>query len=168
MKIRNSVHEDIDIILQFYAAATDFQKSKAMVSWSRFDSQLIETEIRDKRQWKMIVDNKIACVWAITESDPQIWGERNTSPALYLHRIAINPAFRGRNLVFDIVAWARVFAKERCLQYIRMDTVGENHGLISHYKKCGFDFLGLSKLEDTVGLPAHYHKATVSLFQMHI
>ena len=70
--------------------------------------------------------------------------------------------------MFDIVAWAKIFAKERSLQYIRMDTVGENHGLISHYKKCGFDFLGLSKLEDSVGLPAHYYKATVSLFQMSI
>ena len=72
MKIRNSVLENIDIILQFYVAATDFQKSKAIVSWLRFDSQLIKTEIQEKRQWKMIVDNKIACVWEIIESDPQI------------------------------------------------------------------------------------------------
>ena len=127
---------------------------------------MIENEIREKRQWKMIVNNKIVCVWAITESDPQIWGEKNSAPALYLHRIATNPDFRGRILEFDIVAWAKVFAKERNLEYIRMDTVGENQALISHYKKCGFDFLGLSKLEDTSGLPAHYHKATVSLFQM--
>ena len=168
MEIRNSVLGDMKIILQLCAAATEFQKSKAMVSWPQFDSQLIETEIREKRQWKIVVDNSIACVWAITESDSQIWGEKNTSPALYLHRIATNPAFRGRNLVFDIVAWAKVFAKKRNLQYIRMDTVGENQGLISHYKKCGFDFLGLSKLKDTVGLPAHYLKATVSLFQMPI
>jgi ribosomal protein S18 acetylase RimI-like enzyme len=156
----------METILELCAAATEFQQSKAMVSWPHSEPQLIENEIREKRQWKMIVDNKIVCVWAITESDPQIWGEKNSAPALYLHRIATNPDFRGRNLVFDIVAWAKVVAKERNLQYIRMDTVGENQGLISHYKKCGFDFLGLSKLEDTVGLPAHYHKATVCLFQM--
>lgn len=166
MEIRNSVFKDMETILELCTAATEFQQSKAMVSWPHFEPQLIENEIREKRQWKMIVDNKIVCVWAITESDPQIWGEKNSAPALYLHRIATNPHFRGRNLVFDIVAWAKVFAKERNLQYIRMDTVGENQGLISYYKKCGFDFLGLSKLEDTVGLPAHYHKATVCLFQM--
>ena len=167
MEIRNSVLKDMEIILQFYAAATDFQKRKAMVSWPHFEPLLIETEIREKRQWKMVLDSKIACVWAITESDPQIW-KKNTAPSLYLHRIATNPDFRGRNLVFDIVAWATVFAKERNLQYIRMDTVGENQGLISHYKKCGFDFLGLSKLEDTSGLPAHYYNAIVCLFQMHV
>ena len=49
-----------------------------------------------------------------------------------------------------------------------MDIVEENQGLILHYKKYGFDFLGLSKLENTLGLPVHYLKATVSFFQMHI
>ena len=52
----------MEIILQFCAAASEFQKSKAMVSWPQFDSQLIETEIRGKRQWKMVVDIYIACV----------------------------------------------------------------------------------------------------------
>ena len=73
-EIRNSVLEDMEITLQLCAAATEFQKSKAMVSWPHFEPLLIENEIRDKLQWKMVMDNKIACVWAITESDPQIWG----------------------------------------------------------------------------------------------
>ena len=49
-----------------------------------------------------------------------------------------------------------------------MDTVGDNPGLINYYTKCGFDFLGLLKLKNTKGLPAHYDNATVSLFQMTI
>jgi len=72
----------------------------------------------------MVMDNKITCIWAITESDPQIWGEKNTSPALYLRHIATNLFFRGRNLVFYIVAWIKIFVKERNLEYIRMKTVG--------------------------------------------
>ena len=116
----------------------------------------------------MMVGDEVVCIWAITDSDPQIWGDRNAEPALYLHRIATNPNFRSKNLVLDIVVWAKRYAKTKNLQYIRMDTVGENLGLIKHYRKCGFDFLGLSELEDTEGLPAHYHKATVSLFQMKV
>ena len=49
-----------------------------------------------------------------------------------------------------------------------MDTVGENLSLINYYKKCGFDFLGLSKLKDTLDLPSHYHNSTVCLFQIKI
>ena len=76
MEIRNSVLEDMEIIQQLCAADTEFQKSKTMVSWPHFEPLLIETEIREKRQWKMVLDSKIACVWAITESDPQIWRKK--------------------------------------------------------------------------------------------
>jgi hypothetical protein len=53
-------------------------------------------------------------------------------------------------------------------EFVRMDTVGENHKLIEHYTGCGFEFLGLSHLTDTEGLPAHYHNAVVSLFQLKV
>ena len=56
--------------------------------------------------------------------------------------------------------------KKNGKDFIRMDTVGENLGLIKYYTNCGFEFLGLSKLKNTQNLPAHYHNATVSLFQM--
>jgi hypothetical protein len=49
-----------------------------------------------------------------------------------------------------------------------MDTVGDNSGLINHYTRCGFEFLGLLKLRNTEGLPAHYDNATLSLFQIDV
>ena len=70
--------------------------------------------------------------------------------------------------MLKIVEWAITFAKANQKTHIRMDTVGNNKGLIAHYTKCGFDFLGLSELTDTDGLPKHYHKATVSLFEIRI
>lgn len=168
MEIQNCNREHQEVILNFYSAATDFQKSKQMVSWPIFDPQLIESEIHENRQWKLLIDDQIACVWATTESDPQIWDDSHAVPALYIHRIATHPNFRGRNLVLEIVKWARVYAFRKEFRYVRMDTVGENSGLIKHYEKCGFDFLGLSKLENSKGLPAHYDKATVCLFQISI
>jgi hypothetical protein len=47
-------------------------------------------------------------------------------------------------------------------------TVGDNSGLINYYTKCGFEFLGLLRLKNTEGLPAHYDNATISLFQITI
>lgn len=114
----------------------------------------------------MIIGNEIACVWATTFSDAEIWEERNNEPSIYIHRIATNPNFRGQNLVEEIINWARLFAKDNGKKFIRMDTVGDNKGLIGHYTKLGFDFLGLFKLKNTDGLPTHYENATVSLFQI--
>jgi GNAT superfamily N-acetyltransferase len=168
MEIKNSTIADISEIFRLYKIATDFQKTRFTVHWPEFDRTLIETEIAENRQWKLIIDHTIACVWATTFNDPQIWEERNNDPAIYMHRIATNPQFRGQKLVAHIVAWAKQYALANNKMFIRMDTVGDNAGLINYYSKCGFDFLGLLKLSQTAGLPAHYDNATVSLFQITI
>lgn len=166
MKVKNSIEEDITEIFRLYKIATDFQKTRFTGHWPEFERNLVETEIAESRQWKIVIDNKIACVWATTFNDPQIWEEKNNDPSIYIHRIATNPDFRGLNLVGQIVEWAKKYAFDNNKKFIRMDTVGDNPGLISYYSKCGFDFLGLLKLQITDGLPAHYKNATVSLFQI--
>ncbi|KAA1248092.1 N-acetyltransferase [Aquimarina sp. RZ0] len=166
MNIQNSKIEDINQIFELYKMSTDFQKSKGVVHWPDFDRELVQKEIRENRQWKIIIDNRIACIWTTTDKDPQIWQQRNEDPSIYIHRISTNPDFKGRNLVREIIAWAKSYARQNNKEYVRMDTVGENNGLIHHYKKCGFDYLGLSTLKNTTGLPLHYNNATVSLFQL--
>jgi len=167
-QIRNSNINDINEIFRLYKIATDFQKERFINHWPAFESSLVETEIVENRQWKLVINEQIACVWATTFTDPQIWEERNNDPAIYIHRIATNPNFRGQQLVTKIIDWAKMYAAEHEKKYIRMDTVGDNKALIAHYTKCGFDFLGLLKLKNTEGLPAHYHNATVSLFQLEV
>lgn len=163
--IQNSTIADMDEIFRLYKIATDFQKSKFFVHWLQFKRELIETEIAESRQWKMMIGTRTACVWATTFSDPQIWGKRDNDPAIYIHRIATNPEFGGNNLVAKIVKWAEQYAYKNAKEYIRMDTVGENYGLIEHYKKCGFEYLGYFKLDSTEGLPEHYTLADVCLFE---
>jgi RimJ/RimL family protein N-acetyltransferase len=168
MEITNSNLQDADEIFRLYKIATDFQKTRFSVHWPEFERQLIETEIAEDRQWKMVIDNRIACIWATTFTDPQIWEERSDDPSVYIHRIATNPDLRGKSLVTEIVKWAKTHAKENRKKFVRLDTVGDNPGLISYYTKCGFSFLGLSKLKNTAGLPAHYDQASVSLFELTI
>ena len=165
-QIQNSNINDIDEIFRLYKIATEFQKTKFISHWPEFEKSLVETEIAENRQWKLELNGEIACVWATTFNDPQIWEERDQDPSVYIHRIATNPNFRGQNLVGEIVKWVKIYALENQKQFVRLDTVANNLGLITYYTKCGFDFLGLLKLKNTAGLPAHYHDATVSLFQI--
>jgi GNAT superfamily N-acetyltransferase len=166
MTIKISTQEDIKDIFKLYKIATDFQKTKVCVPWPEFDKQLIETEINENRQWKLLINGEIACVWAITFSDFQIWEERNIDPSIYIHRIATNPDFRGQNIVEKIIIWAKEYALENKKKYIRLDTVGKNSGLIEYYTKCGFEYLGLFTLKNTDQLPAHYQNAAISLFEI--
>lgn len=168
MQIQNSDIHDLDYIFELYRIATDYMKSKNQVFWPAFPRELIHSEIEENRQWKLILDDQIACIWATTLNDELIWGERNSEPSVYIHRIATNPHFRGQNLVKNIVHWADKYCISNDLKYVRLDTVGLNNGLINHYGKLGFDFLGTQKLKNISELPAHYSQGNVCLFQREV
>jgi len=70
--------------------------------------------------------------------------------------------------VKTIVDWAKDHALQHHKQFIRMDTCGRNEGLISYYKGCGFNFLGINKLQNTTQLPSHYHNADVCFFEIRL
>jgi RimJ/RimL family protein N-acetyltransferase len=167
MTIKNSKLTDVPKIFDLYRIATNYMKSKNQVYWPEFQKELITNEIEENRQWKLLINEKIACIWATTMNDELIWGNKK-EPSLYIHRIATSPEFRGQNLVKKIIDWAIEFGKSKDLEYIRMDTVGLNEGLITHYKKLGFEFLGTKQLEKTNGLPEHYKNGEVCYFQKSI
>jgi ribosomal protein S18 acetylase RimI-like enzyme len=167
MKIENSSINDIPEIFRLYRIASDYQRAKkTVVVWPEFEKQLVETEVSEQRQWKLIIDGQIACVWATTFSDEQIWEERDADAAIYIHRIATNPEFRGHNFVSIITEWAKVHAKNIGKDYVRLDTLGNNVKLIKHYTDAGFDFLGMFDLKDTSDLPAHYQGVPACLFEI--
>lgn len=169
MKIQNSTKEDIPEIFRLYKLATDFQKIKFPENhWPQFNKAMVNNEVAEKRQFKLVIEDKIACVWAITYSDPQIWEDAENNTSIFIHRIATNPDFRGKNFVKIIVEWAITLAKEQNKEFIRMDTCGKNDGLITHYEKCGFKFLGTKKLKNTSSLPSHYHNVEVCFFEIEL
>jgi hypothetical protein len=169
MEITNCSITDTDTILQLYDAAIQLQTQKNMVVWPKFEKSFVEKEIKEGRQWKLMVNDEIACNWAITFEDKEIWEERDNNNSIYIHRIVTNPAFRGNRFVNVIVEWARNYALVRGKQFVRLDTLGNNARLIEHYTSAGFNFLGIFKLEDTQNLPAHYQREpNCCLFEMPI
>lgn len=169
MTITNSNLDDIPEIFRLYQLARDFQKIQFPENlWPEFDRDFIATEVIENRQFKIVNDNKIACIWAITYNDADIWEEKENNDAIYIHRIATNPEFRGNNFVQMIADWSKDFAREENKKFVRMDTCGQNDRLINHYKNCGFEFLGMKKLKDSSGLQAHYHNADVCFFEIEL
>ena len=158
MVIKNCAFTDSDFILELYDAAMELQTQKNMVVWPRFEKSFVEKEIEEQRQWKLMIGDEIACNWAITFEDKEIWGEKDLNDSIYIHRITTHPAFRGKRFIDAIVGWAKEYAASKGKQYIRLDTLGNNTRLIKHYTSAGFNFLGMFKLTDTQNLPAHYQK----------
>ena len=167
MEFNPSTNQDIETIFTFYDLAIEYQKTKFNKHWMGFDRKLIEKEIAEERQWKIIIDDEIACIFAITFEDESIWKEKNRDKAVYFHRIVTHPKFRGNNFVKEIAKWGLPFAVEKNLDFLRMDTWGDNESLIEYYQKCGFEFLGVITPEYS-GLPKHYEGITLSLFEIEV
>ena len=166
MDILKSTIKDIDTLFILYDAATVYQRKVGIKNWQGFERRLVESEIAEGRQYKIVEDGKIACVFVITYQDPLIWGAADADPAIYIHRIATHPDFRGRSYVKHIVGWARKHAADHGKTFIRMDTGSGNEKLNSYYVGCGFAYKGVTGIQETDGLPEHYKNGTFSLFEI--
>lgn len=166
-KIKNSLPNDIDTIFEFYDMAIEHQKKVFNKHWQGFSRELVETEIADARQYKILVGGEVACVFAVTFNDRLIWGDRDRD-AIYIHRIVTHPSFRGFSFVKEIIKWAIDYARKNNLAYVRMDTWADNEKLLTYYTSCGFEYVGVVTLEKSEGLPKHYEGISLSLFEIKV
>jgi len=156
MRTMECEDDDFDAILDLYHYARQLQTEKKAVVWQSFEDDLLLREIRESRQWKITDGDAIACNWAITYEDKEIWGDKDMNDSIFIHRICTHPAYRGNRFIDQIVSWAMQYATERQKRYIRLDTSGSNIKLIEHYISAGFKSLGIFRLAETENLPAHY------------
>lgn len=168
MQFAQSTESDIDAIFHFYEDAIAFQKKVFKKHWQGFDRKLIEKEVAEGRQWKILKDGVVACIFAVEFSDPLIWKEKDADPSIYLHRIVSHSQFRGSNFMLLIIEWAKNFGRSHAIRFIRMDTWGDNPSLIAYYVKSGFDHVGFSTPEKSPLLPKHYEGIELAIFELAI
>ncbi|HXU25724.1 MAG TPA: GNAT family N-acetyltransferase [Bacteroidia bacterium] len=166
--IQISQPNDLEFILGLYRDAVKYQKEKGYNLWPEFEKSLIEKEIQGQSHYKITESGKIACVFSVLYNDPIIWEEKDKDPAIYLHRIATNPKFKGKGMMQLITNWAHEHAVQHQKNYIRMDTWGDNENLKNYYINFGFQHMGQVSLPENHELPSHYWGSTLSLFEIKI
>jgi len=168
-QIINSASQDTATIFELYRLATEYQRSHGYNEWKEFDPELIALEIKDKRHWKIVIDDSIACIFSVFYNDPLLWGEQDNDHSIYIHRIATNPAFKGKGMIKLIIDWAKNHAKETGRKFIRMDTWADNKILADYYLKCGFNVVGYRQFDkEAKGLPKHYSTLSLVLFEIEV
>ena len=166
MEFLKSTNDDLKAIFELYDAAIAHQKAVSNMHWLPFDTKMVNAEIAEGRQWKIMIDEQIACVFATAYTDPAIWGGKDKEPSVYLHRIATNPDFRGQNLVGAIVEWSKQHGKAMGKKFVRLDTWAENLKLKEVYVRNGFTFLGIVAPANPAALPSHYSGISLGLFEI--
>ena len=168
MDFLRSTTDDLQTIFDLYDAAIAHQKAVSDMHWLPFDRQMVATEIAEGRQWKIMLDDQVACVFVVAYTDAAIWGDRDRDPSVYFHRIVTHPAFRGNNFVLKIVEWGKQHGRDLGRRFVRLDTWAENLKLKEVYLRAGFQFLGNAAPADPSALPSHYSGILLGFYEMEV
>lgn len=159
--------QDLPTIRELFAAAIEYQQKKTSNPWHGLNETNLIREIGERLNWKVMEGDQIAAFFSIAFTDPLIWDERDADPAIYLHRIVTNPAFRGRGYVRVITAWAEDYGREAGKAFVRLDTGRENTRLNAYYRECGYSYCGHKTFHDAdnPNIPKHYFGPGLSLYE---
>lgn len=162
--------DDLPAIRELFMAAIGYQKEKFGKHWHGLNEPVLLREIGEGMHWKIVEGGQIAAFFSIALDDALIWDERNADPAIYLHRIVTNPAFRGKGYVRHITEWAIEYGRAAGLRFVRLDTDRANARLNDYYRECGYTFCGIKVFHDVNDsrVPRHYFGSGLSLYEIRI
>lgn len=164
--ITNTTKEDLDKVLWLFEQAMELQGKNGYKVWAGIDKTALGKDIENGLQYKIVKEADILCIFSIQYSDPFIWRDRDQNDAIYLHRIVVNPNFKGQRQFEKVLNWAKHFALQNNLQFVRMDTWADNEKIISYYQSFGFEFVEYYQTTDTPELPIQNRDLNVALLEM--
>ena len=164
-QILNTEKSDLNFICTLFDAAIAYQKRKNYTVWKGYDTDLLKKEIENNRQFKIVANGEILCVFSVCYADPVIWREMDRGDAIYLHRIVVNPEHKGKKQFKKVLDWAIAEAESENLRFIRMDTWADNQNIIEYYKSFGFKFLENYTTPDSPELAFQYRKQKLALLE---
>lgn len=166
LQIVNTELSDLPVILSLFEHSIAYQEKNGYPVWKNYDKDAIIRDIEDKNHYKAVIEDRIGIVFSVGYRDKIIWRERDQGDSIYLHRIVVNPAFKGQKLFGWIVEWAKDHIKQKGLQSVRMDTWANNPTIIHYYQTFGFDIIENYTTPDTAELPVHNRNLPLTLLEL--
>ena len=167
-KVANTEKADLADIFNFFEESVAYQEKNGYPAWKHYDKVVIRNDMETKLQYKIIIDGMMAMVFSVRYNDRLIWRDMDNGDSVYLHRIVVNPKFKGRKLFQVVLKWALDHARNRGLRFIRMDTWADNPSIIGYYKTFGFTSIETYTTPDSPELPVHNRKLPLTLLQYEI
>src|SRR5690606_29714565 len=167
-RIINTTIEDLPRIHQLFEASIIYQEKNHYPSWRNYDREAVLSDLKLNNQYKVIIENSVAMVFSIRTEDRIIWRERENGDALYLHRIVVNPQFKGQRIFGHVVERSIAYCRRREMRFLRMDTWANSPNLIKYYTGFGFRFVENVTTPNSEQLPVHNRGITLALLEMDV
>ena len=164
--IHNTELADLPVIIQLFEHSIQYQEMKGYPVWRNYDKHALEQDIQDKNQYKAIIGTEIGIVFSVGYRDSIIWRELDRGDSIYLHRIVVNPKFKGQKLFGLVLDWTKEHIKQKQLKSIRMDTWAANPNIINYYRTFGFEVVENYTTPNTTALPVHNRNLALTLLEL--
>ncbi len=142
MEMTPAVEADIEPVLNTINAISSWLKNKGIHQWSdAFPRTWIEGEISRGELFVHRDYDEVAASLVLSFTAGDMWGQ-SEGAAIYIHRVAVNRAYTGRQLGRAIIAWAEREAHHKGIPLLRLECDLRNEILQDYYKSLGFQDKG--------------------------
>jgi ribosomal protein S18 acetylase RimI-like enzyme len=163
--IQNTTLSDLEDIYSFFDHSIAYQEKHGYPSWRNYDRNAVVKDLESKNQYKVVVAGRTAIVFSVCYTDKIIWRHWDKGDAVYLHRIVVNPDFKGQKLFGAILDWAVEHCRHKNFSSVRMDTWAANPRIVEYYKGFGFHVVEDFTTPDTEDLPVHNRNLALTLLE---
>jgi ribosomal protein S18 acetylase RimI-like enzyme len=157
MQIRLATKDDLPSLMTLLLRVVPLMRATGNMQWDEaYPNQVVlQRDIDLNQLWVAVVDGSIAGVAAVTmDQDPDYKqvGWNIEEPAIVVHRLAVDPAFRGQGAAGALMQKAEEVAVERGITILRVDTNTQNEATQRLFPKLGYALAGEISLEFRPGL----------------
>ena len=157
MQIRLATDEDLGASMALLRRAVPLMRSAGNLQWDENypNEAVLQRDIDLKQLWIAEIGLDIAGFAAVTmdqEPDYAQVGWDIHEPAIVVHRLAVDPAFRGAGVASSLMQKAELIAVERAIFVVRVDTNTQNEATQRLFPKLGYQLAGEISLQLRPGL----------------
>jgi ribosomal protein S18 acetylase RimI-like enzyme len=157
MRIRRAAHDDLLALMALMRRVVPAMLAAGNLQWDETypNEAVFQRDIDLEQLWVADADTSIAGIAALTtdqEPDYAQVGWDIDEPAIVVHRLAVDPAFRGAGVAGALMQKAEEVAVERGITVLRVDTNTQNEATQRLFPKLGYQLAGEISLKIRPGL----------------
>jgi ribosomal protein S18 acetylase RimI-like enzyme len=159
MMIRLATLEDLDDIWQLRLETTKLLKERHIDQWQYEDPSIdtFKKDILNEEFYVLVDDNKIKGMMAVTSGVEDTYlriyvgSWRLEKPYLTIHRLAVKKNLLGSQAAKQLMLFSDQVAKEKKINYMRIDTHEKNRYAIRLFESFGYHLCGWIELNQKKG-----------------
>jgi ribosomal protein S18 acetylase RimI-like enzyme len=147
MRVRPGKIEDVVAVMALVRRVVPLMRASGNLQWDDEypNAGVFERDVELAQLWVAEIEGAVAGVAAITtDQEPEYAhvGWDITEAAVVVHRLAVDPAFRGQGVAAALIIEAESVARERGIRVLRVDTNSHNEATQRLFPKLGYTFAG--------------------------